>query len=322
MNESRQQALQRLLAEVDSFDIFTPKYGSEKLLVEDITSVLQPFMQNPERHSRHVSVILEYALLAFTTGAFQPILKMYKLPFLRRRLEDRFTKTLLQPLKARVQAAKDDVLIAVDPGELKIDILPIASVATKADWKKQGRRLVLIETRGVVLPTTGMQLRAISHHIQITAPVGCQFVDAIPSNEMETLGQREVSISERGKFVYTEAEDVSVTAGLSGGAKLETSAAHKESMSSEAEATAAEKVSHAPQVARVISSAVADTAIWQLLRTPSQLLLGSSKFSATALVPADAKSISLSLRYGAEIEGWGPTSIQRSLEADLPPAKG
>jgi hypothetical protein len=323
MNESREQALQRLLAEVESFDFLTPRYESSKFLVEDITSVLQPFMQNPEQHSRHVSIILEYAMLAFAAGAFQPILKMYNLPFLRGLFQGQLTKTVLQPLKERVQAAKDDVLTAVDPVELKIDILPIASIATKTDWSKQGRRLILIETRGVALPTTGMQLRSISHHIQITSPVSCQFVDAVPSNEMEILGQREVSITERGKFVNTETDDASVTAGVSGGGgKLEASAAREVSRTSEAEATSGEKLSHASQTARVISTAVAETASWKLLRTPSQLLLGSSKYSATALVPADAKSIRLVLRYGAEIAGWGPTAIQREVEADLPLAIG
>lgn len=321
MEESRGRALERLLRELDSFDLTAPPYETETQLFDDVTSVLLPFLQNPERHGRHVGIVLEYTVLAGTARAMRPMLQIYRLPLFRRLVERRFAN-YLESLRKKIQSARDEVLAAVDPGEIKVDLLPIASVATKPDWRRQGRRLILIETRGALAPATGMQLRAISHQIQVTSPAGCQFVDAIPSNEMEVIGQREVSISDRGKFVFSATQEDKLAASLSGGAaKVQSSLGHKESSGLEAEVSTAEKRSDSPQVVRVISSAVGDTATWQLLRTPSQTLLGSSKFSATALIPSDTARLTLVVRFGADIEGWGPTSVQNSHDVPIPPFK-
>jgi hypothetical protein len=149
--------------------------------------------------------------------------------------------TELPPMKRAIMAARDDILAAVEPGELRLDVLPIISARTEADWKKQGLRLILLQTRGVAQPTSGMSLRAISHQIEITAPPRCQFIDAKPDSEMEVIGEREISTTERGKLAYSDSEEGKLGASLTGvSATLEASLGHKQESSLEAEATAGE----------------------------------------------------------------------------------
>jgi hypothetical protein len=321
MNENRAQALGRLLAQLDRFDFFAPPYDSDSAFIRDATSVLKPFLENPERHEKHVAVALEYVQLVSVARVIRPLLTLYNLPFARKWLERRFASKILQPLKSRIQGALDDALGTVEPGELQVDLLPITSVPTKIDWKRQGRRLILIELRGVATPGAGMQLRALSQQVDLTSPPGCQFVDAIPSNEMETLGEREISITERGKFVVSTADSAKLGISSKGPVKMEGALASTETSTEEAEASASEKVSHTPQMARVISSAVGNVAMWRLLRTPSQLLLGTSKFSATALVPSDSTNLGITVVFGADIDGWGPTSVKRVFDVPLPKTK-
>lgn len=321
VDENRAQALQRLMGELDRFELFSPPHNTSIGVTSDAGTLLRPFLENPDRHARHVAVIIEYVQLMATAAAFRPFLGFYKLPFLRGWATKYFSFNVVRPLKARIEEARDDALATVEPGELRVDLLPVASVATKPAWKGQARRLVLIELRGVAIPAAGMQLRALSHEINLTHPPGCQFVDAIPSNEMEALGEREVSISERGKFVLATAESAKVSGSLSRG-PIEVGGSYESTSTSskEAESSTSEKLSHAPQVARVISSAVGNVAMWRLLRTPSQLLLGTNKFSATALVPHDAKKLSMTVMFGADIDGWGPTSMKREFDVPIPRA--
>jgi hypothetical protein len=213
--------------------------------------------------------------------------------------------------------------MSVDPGELNIDLLPISTLPTKADWEKQGKRLIMIETRSVVIPGMGMQLSAVSHRIEIKQPLGCQFVDSTPSSEMELVGQREVIVSETGKFSYSVSSDATLSSSLSGGpAKIESSLVEKDTETFEHQTSGSEKLSHSPHVPKVISSAVESVARWELLRTPTQTLLGSNNFTATVLVPADANEIELVIHHSADIEGWGSTSISKTLKASVPTGKG
>jgi hypothetical protein len=92
----------------------------------------------------------------------------------------------------------------------------------------------------------------------------------------------------------------------------------KDSSSQETEIGSADKLAYSPQVSRVISTAIGKNAIWQLLKTPSQTLLGTQKFSVTLLVPADATEIVVELRLGAQFEDWGPAEIREERTIKIP----
>lgn len=322
MDQHRAQALQRLLGELDTFDATATPYRSRQELTDHVMSVLLPFLENPARHGKHVAAVIKYVQLLGVTTALQPLLRVYRLPFLSTLFKKELSKSVLTPLMTEIQVGRDDLVATVDPCRLDVDLLPVTSATTKADWKRQALRLVLIELRSVATPASGMQLLGLSQQLDIVSPDGCQVVDAIPSSVMEVLGDREVSISERGKFTFSAASSTKLGGEIGAGpVKLSGGAETSASAMREAEASTSETVSEAPQVARVISSVVRNVAVWRLLRTPSQLLLGTNKFSVTALVPADAKKLGLSLTFGGDVEGWGPTSIKRAVEVVIPPLK-
>lgn len=321
MEENRAQALERILTKLDSFDPSvkskTPATDAANAR-EEVARALLPFLQNPERHARHVSAVLRYQEVAFLAYLFRLLGRVFPFGILARKMKEPLAAEIMR-IKAEIQGSRNEILASVDTADLKVDVLPLISLKTKPDWVAQGRRLILIELRSDVLPAAGMQLVALSQQIQIVSPVGCQFVDTIPSNEMESLGEREVSVTERGKFVFTSSDEAKVAGKLSyGPGKLEGAVSTKDTATAEGEHGASERLKMVSQMARTISSAVGDMAAWRLLRTPSQLLLGTNKFSATALVPIESTKLEMVIRFGADIERWGPTSIQRSYSVPLP----
>jgi hypothetical protein len=322
MNENRAQALDRLLTNLDRFDLFNPRYNDTDSVVTDVAEMLRPFLQNPEKHEEHIQVMIEYANTEVMARAFNPIIRLYNLPFLRGMILKRFAKGTAK-FRARVLQVREQLLASVDPGELRIDLLPITNLPTKADWKKQKRRLILLETRGAVYPGAGMVLRGISHRIEIRTPTSCQFVDSSPASAMELIDQRKSIVSEKGKFVRSVSLDGTLNSSLkAGAAAIESSLTSKESETIETESGGSEEISHSSHMARVISSAVGSTAVWELLRTPTQNLLGSTEFSATALVPTDTAEIEIAIHYSADIDGWGPATVNKTLVAEIPALKG
>ena len=51
MEENRTQALERLLGQLNSFDLFPSSFDSDKAFTPEGTSVLQTFLENPDRHA-------------------------------------------------------------------------------------------------------------------------------------------------------------------------------------------------------------------------------------------------------------------------------
>jgi len=272
---------------------------------EEFLTYLNPFMTNPERHRRHVDMIVSaYSAANFARTArrlmgpaFKPMRRML------RRYENR---QLLEKL-----AELERSLAEVQPGRVVVDVLPPRSLPAHPDYAAKGIRLEALEVKVAVLPNEGfdptsLSVTAILHDEQ------ARFSDHYPKNEFPELGPREISVSAEGKFLESTSESSKLGSELGvSGAKV--SAETSATVSTETTLTRAQsfKQTYTPSVKKVISHGVGQEAQWQVLATHRDLPVGGQDFWATVMVEGPPRTIPLAIAAQVRIKNWGDLRVTK-----------
>ena len=321
MINNRIEAFNELLERVEMLtDPFKFPKQEKDVIIEEFVSILAPFLSNPDRHKEHVKLIIESSMNIYISSMFSDIFNNVILKFFLG--GNNFKKQYFENHNNFIRVVKEkreNLKSSIDPGRIEFDILPIRKIETPEDWKNQKIQLILMEIKTVILPSVGMEPESISQRVEVKNNENIQFVDAFPSSTMEVIGQQEISISDKGKFVSSESIQGKLEAGLSLEiAKLGSSISSLETAQREKETGKIKKTTQSQHISRVISSAVNKTALWQLLRTPTQNLLGENKFLATLIVPADISELEVSLYFSAQIENWGIADKSETINLSIP----
>jgi hypothetical protein len=283
--------------------------------LDEAWQLLRPFLLNPERHEKHVRAILTGLSLDTNFIVIRPITRFFDSRIGRAFL--RFTPNQLrrerEKFLQRFREAQVDLERSLTPVELDADMLPVRS--KEEDGISPTLRLVVFPIN-VSLYKTEFEPQMLSVRLTVLEP-DFQFVDVEPSSRSESLGTYEVGVSESGKFTDTLKRSSKVAFSLDGKvAKLAGDLSTERSSAEEHGYSTNTKQAAQEMRPAVISSAIKGTARWELLRTPSQPLLGGYRFFATAFVRQVRRKLPVELRVLADMDQWGPYEIviRRDLE--------
>jgi hypothetical protein len=283
---------------------------TQEEIVAEAFGLLRPFLTNPERHEQAVKLLIEGACLSAAWRAMEPMLRLYNSgplralrPFINwtsfHEARDKFLK--------RLGDAQADLRRSLTPVELDADILPI-SIKSEGTLTPPGLRLAVFRIN-VSLYKTEFSPQSLSVRLAVLEP-DFQFVDVEPSSKTEAVGGYEIGVSQSGKFVEASKTSGKLAFELNGQlAKVKGDATEEKSSSAELGRSISAKETGQHVVPMVISSAIKGTARWELLRTPTQSLLGGTSFLATAFVAVEPRHIPVELRVATELDGWGPYEL-------------
>jgi hypothetical protein len=313
MKETPLSAMERFGSEMGSSltSLFDPMGKTDEQISDETFSLLRPFLANPEGHEKAVRMLLRGFALNWVRLAMEPLFRIIRGPFgkfARTRGQDLFSKaraSFLDDLKA----VQDDLIRSLTPVELDADVLPLLTKTIEGTPVSPTLRLVVLRTN-VSLYSPQFNVQSLSVRVKIANDPDFQFVDVDPSSRTENIGGYELGITDSGKFVQANRESRKLAMTLDGKlAKIEDGAEEEKSSSVESGRSVSAKSTGQYIVPMVISSAIRETARWELLRTPTQTLLGGFAFMATALMPLDSRTLTVDLKVVVELENWGPYEI-------------
>lgn len=289
---------------------------------EDLIALLDPFLTNPARHKRHVKMIVEASQ---ATRVGQMIRKLYgpAYPLMRKLLRNRGMKQQRE-LRNKLEALERDLTETVQPADVAVDVLPLRSLDTPEDWVREGHRLRWLQIKAAVNPKHSLMPTSFSLRLQILSD-GVRFADHYPHSEFEQVGTQEIGFSEEGKFVTSRSGGASLGGSIgAGGLGLTAAASTSDSTEVSASKASSQKLTFTPTVRKIQSSAVGNTASWQLLASDQSAPVGGLDFFVSLLVEEGTRVVQASISIDAAFDGWGPLRLDHAAQikvSDAPPSR-
>jgi len=321
MTETPAEAMGRFIDKISSItDMSSRTYASTSEGLDDGVSFLKPFLANPELHQNHVRALLEGISLMATLQAVRPLAWVAD-NFLMRKLgggdalqahRKDFTKKLV--------SMRGELLTTLDPGELKIDILPAR--AKKIEGGDAATRLIVFQLNLAIYPRSDFVAQTLSVRFNVAEPA-VQFESVEPSTKADAIGSYQIGIEESGKFIQSRKETTKLAF------KIDAKVAATDSEISEEETTTVERAagrsitrSGEEIVPLIVSSALGNEARWELIRAPRQPLRGGFSFFATAFVATGVQSVTLEARVRTELTHFGAHEVTLQRRVELPSGLG
>jgi hypothetical protein len=286
---------------------------------EDYYALLDPFLANPERHREHVRLIADAATTArigqalHATHLLGPMRLAAKLTGSSGALKEHQLQ-----FRERLQTLRNGLVTEIEPGEFGFDILPSRLPDTPPEWARQGLRLHLIELRLGIVPHPGLEVESLNVRVELDAQDPTRITDALPGTESTEVGEYEVGLATRGKFVRTGTAEAGLQLGLAkSGVKLSAGASASVTSEHSTEQRASYTMTAKQFFQKVLSSAASRTALWQLQPTPEQAIAGTLPFYLTVLTPKQATTLPMKVRIETSMSNWGPMLIENSVAASL-----
>jgi hypothetical protein len=311
VTETPSEAVKRFITTIESMQTSTYKNPDE--LLNDGAATIAPFLTNPQRHTEHIRIILQGIIInAFTTS-------LSTIPFF-----GRLSKLLLnfgpfekwkQEYLKRLTRLRTELVASLSPGELDLSILP---PKRKDDADRSTSNLIIFQINVALYPHQDFVPQALSVRLIALDPE-VEFEDVSPSSRVEAAGLYELGVSASGKFTYSYEESGKMGGQLGApGAKVSSELGGKEAISRETAIGTTAKETGQRFIPLVISSALAQTARWELLSAPQQILVGGTRFFATAFVPSTLRHISLEAHAVAELDHYGRYELMKQRTVELP----
>jgi hypothetical protein len=315
MIESKLEAMKQVITKAESFrSYYEPVYEDPIAALDDGAEILAPFLSNPDRDKQAVRIILEGIAVSYVAPILLPLFKYQRWFNVLRPGFKRSFEESKQKYMSKLMQAKDNLLSKLDPGkDFRVDIIPPKVEATYATSIRVSIRVnvaLTLHDGHDDHPARRMNVRL------IIADPRVQIVEVTPSFQFEGTGSRKIKVSETNKTSYTQTDKDKVGSELGGpGAKITSELASEDSIGQEQTKGKETEFSSDDVEYPVISIAVENEAEWALLKTPKQPLKGGQSFLASALVPIEAESLTLTVRARAELEDFGPllASLTRTV---------
>jgi hypothetical protein len=295
------------------------KSGGDAL--DDGATIIAPFLANPTRHKEHIRLILEGIFMHALASAFPAVFPVVKLadriPILGKAIRsarNQGFQGLFHSYTQKLAAAQDDLLASLTPGELGLNILPAQS--QKSETEHTNYKIILFQLNVALWPNKEFVPQSLSVRLE-AFNTELQFADVTPASHVENIGSYKIAVSDSGKFTYSEKESVKAGVTLNvAAAKIDSGMGHERMVGQEKTTGISVEESHQSFTSLIIASALEGVARWELLKAPSQPLIGGMKFLATAFVPSRLTEVTLEARVRAELERYGDyeMTLQRNLE--------
>jgi hypothetical protein len=305
MIESKLESMKQFIAKAESIrSYYEPIYKDPMAALDDGAETLAPFLSNPDRDKQAVRIILEGIAIAFLGADLFPLLKYQRwfnvlVPGHKGSFEESKQKYMTKLMQAR-----DNLLSKLDPGkDLRVDIIRPKVEATYATSIQVSIRVnvaLTLREGHDDYPARRMNVRL------IIADPGVQIVEVTPSFQFEGTRSRKTTTSETNKTSYIQTNTNKVGGEVGAGAKIKSELNVESSVGDEKTKGTETEYSSEDVEYPVISVAFGGEAEWALLKTPKQPLRGGHSFFATALVPNEAASLTLTVRARADLEDYGP----------------
>jgi hypothetical protein len=324
MSETPAAAMRRF---IETFgrkqDPFSWVYKTGVEALDDGATIIEPFLANPSRNKEHIRIILE-GILMHTTLATVPTLFPFlkfadRIPIVGKAL--RSTRTLgfhnfFQSYARKLAAVQDDLLASLNPGELGVNILP--AQAQKSEIGPANHKIVLFQVNVALWPNKEFVPQSLSVRLEAFNP-DLQFSDVTPASHVENTGTFKVAVNDAGKFTYSEKDTARVGVTLGAGpAKLDSGMASERMTGQERTTGISVEESRETFTSLIIASGLGAVARWELLKGPTQPLLGGMTFAATAFVPLNMTEVTLEARVRAELERYGDYEVTTQRNLELP----
>jgi hypothetical protein len=309
VTETPSEAMKRFITTIESMSS-TNKNLDE--LLNDGAATIAPFLTNPQRHTEHIRIILRGIILNAFTTSFSSI------PFFGRLIKPLLTfgpvEIAKQEYLKRLTRLRTELVASLSPGELDLSILS----PKRKDDADRTSNLIIFQINVALYPHQDFVPQALSVRLIALDPE-VEFEDVSPSSRVEAAGSYELGVSASGKFTYSYEESGKMGGELGApGAKVVSEIGGKEAISRETAIGTTTKETGQRFIPLVISSALAQTARWELLAAPQQILVGGTRFFATAFVPSTLRHVSLEAHVVAELDHYGRYELTKQRTVEVP----
>jgi hypothetical protein len=322
VTETPSEAMKRFITTIESINKSTDKNVAEAL--NEGAATIAPFLTNPQRHTEHIRIILEGVALRLMIMSMTSV--MNTIPFFGRRFLSKFFLDFIalgnfkQKYLNKLTRLRTELLASLSPGELDLSIVS----PKRKDDADRTANLIIFQINVALYPHQDFVPQALSVRLIALDPE-VEFEDVSPSSRVEAAGSYELGVSASGKFTYSHEESGKMGGQLGApGAKVVSELGGKEAISRETAIGTTTKETGQRFIPLVISSALAQTARWELLAAPQQILVGGTRFFATAFVPSTLRHVSLEAHVVAELDHYGRYELTKQRTVELPllgPAK-
>lgn len=273
---------------------------------QELFDLADAFLANPVQHREHAQLIMEAAILRRAGEEMRAPALVTK--NLWETMFNMFRSELPATYTAKVQHLKEELLINAQPGEFAIDLLPTRLLETPPEWTEK-LQLHLVEARVAIHPFHGHVPEKVSLALML-GNKEARLVDCFPSTEFTEVGEYEVGLTNEAKFIRSHGAGAALELGknaqvpaLSLGLQADVS---RELSSSTRHGY---RFKYPAKLLKIVSSAVAQRARWEILRTGDEVPTGGLAFFATALTPVEITSCPVEGVLQISLENWGLVQI-------------